>query len=95
MFVVSQSTLHSHVAQIAEQSPPLEDIPADVPSEVRSLIESGWTVDGKKRPFAHEILSHAAFQYSSKYSDSINFIHTWIFHILKNYLTTNISDKSS
>lgn len=52
---------------IAKLSPPLDDVPADVLPEVRSLIESGWTVDAKKRPFAHDILSHAAFQYSCEH----------------------------
>ncbi|XP_046561399.1 mitogen-activated protein kinase kinase kinase A-like [Haliotis rubra] len=44
------------------QSPPLDDIPANVQEVVRDLITQGFTVDPKLRPSAAKLLKHPAFK---------------------------------
>jgi len=47
--------------QIWKSSPPMEDVPSDLPDVVHGLIRDGWTVDKAKRPNATRLLQHDAF----------------------------------
>ncbi|XP_071108734.1 uncharacterized protein [Haliotis cracherodii] len=44
------------------QSPPLDDVPANIQEVVRDLITQGFTVDPKLRPPAASLLKHPAFR---------------------------------
>jgi len=48
--------------QIWKSSPPMEDVPRNLPEEVYSLIRDGWMVDKAARPGAAKLLEHKAFR---------------------------------
>lgn len=48
--------------QIKQHSPPLLDVPKDLPWLIRGLILEGWTVDPLARPSASELLRNDAFK---------------------------------
>jgi len=54
--------MYESFVQIATLSPPMDDVPRDLPDEVHSFIRDGWTVDKARRPSAAELLEHDAFR---------------------------------
>ena len=50
------------ISQIVKQSPPVEDIPRNIPKVVRDLIERGFTVCQGERPTPEDLLRHEAFK---------------------------------
>ena len=54
--------LNCLVFQIVQKSPPVEDIPRNIPKCVRDLIERGFTVCQGQRPIPEDLLRHEAFK---------------------------------